>query len=293
MKRFLTVLCVLVLAAAGLSPQDRYTIGRTVFLPPVYYVGDELELRIEVQSEEELTLSEPSELPSVEWGEIRDIRVLERGSEKSVRIILVSFVPGVHVLPAVDLGDVILSDIEINTSSILDDNDRQPDQAKGQLLLPGTRFYIGLTVAVIFVLPLFFFLFFKWGREKIALIIKKYKDRQPARNLTKVLQQLNEEAADFDGRDFYILLLDEIRVYLTKKMKVDCLSATSGELGHLLSAAVPEEKQQTAIIKIFKQGDLVKFGNTASSLHERRNHISSTFKIIEFLENREAEHVDA
>jgi hypothetical protein len=284
---------VFTLAAAALSPQDRFSIGRTVFLPPVYYVGDELELRIEVQSEEELALTEPSELPAIEWGEIRDIRIVERGREKSVRVILVSFVPGSHVLPAIDLGAVSLSGIEISTSSILAEDDRQPAQAKGQLLLPGTRFYIGFTIGIIVVIPLLFLLFFKWGKEKIVLLIKKYKERQPARNLIKALQQLNEDAADLDGRDFYILLLDEIRVYLTKKIKVDCLSATSGELELVLSAVLPAENQQTALMKIFKQGDLVKFGNTASSLHERRNHINSTFKIVEFLEDREMEHVDA
>jgi hypothetical protein len=289
LRSILLALIILVLAPAVLAAQD-YSISRTVFIPSVYYVGDRVELRLSLRSSLLDQIQLPQELPQPSWGTIHDIRIIDREDEKDIRILFTSYYPGTRTLPAINLGPILLSDISIFVSSILDSNQQDLVPSRDQLILPGTQLIIILWSLLVLSVPLLWLVIFRWGRQYFALLIARYREGLPYRRLTKNLRDLTENAGAMDGRNFYITLLDLVREYLSGRIRVDARSATTRELEFALKKEVENPADRNFIVRLFHHGDLVKFASQPSTLKSRMDHLSQLQEVLEHIEtSRNAE----
>lgn len=293
---------VLVLAAAGgtAAAQGRYTVLQTVFLPPRFYVGDRVELRMRLSTPAGTVVRVPEILPEASGIEFQDVTVNRRGNETEVRIVFYPFYPGTQSLPPLELGDITLGDVKIHTDSLLNTEQDEWRPPRGQVLLPGTRLYFALIVlaaavgfSVAAVLAVF-------GRSRVGRIVSLSRERRPYRRLRRVLKKLNAEIGSVDARAFYIVLLDELRSYLSGRLGTECRSATTRELDRHLErymedrlkasdrTAEPDEKLtlREGLLAPFRLGDLVKFGHRPSEPEERLAQLAALRRTVERLEKR-------
>jgi hypothetical protein len=274
---------LLLIITVALGAQD-YTISRTVFIPSVYYVGDRVELRLTLRSALLDQIQLPQELPQPAWGTIHDIRIIDRGDEKDIRILFTSYYPGTRTLPAINLGPILLSDISIFVSSILTSNEQDLVPSRDQLILPGTQLIIILWSLLVLSVPLLWLVIFRWGRQYFAQLIARYREGLPYRRLVKSLRELTENAGAMDGRNFYIALLDLVREYLTGRIRVDARSATTRELEFALKKEVDNPSDRNFIVRLFHHGDLVKFASQPSTLKSRMDHLTQLQEVLEHIE---------
>lgn len=274
----------LLLAAGSLSSQE-YSITRTVFLPSVYYVGDRVELRLSLRSPLLDEIQLPQDPPTPSWGDIHDIRIIDRGDEKDIRILFTSYYPGTRTLPAINLGPIVLNDISIFVTSILDTNEQDLVPSQSQIILPGTQMIIILWTLLLLSIPLLWLAIFKWGRQYLGTLIQRYREGLPYRRLLRSLKELTSNAGTMDGRNFYITLLDLVRVYLSGRIQVDARSATTRELEAALNKGVENPADRNFIIRLFHHGDLVKFASQPSTLKSRMDHLSQLQEVLEHIEN--------
>jgi hypothetical protein len=279
------------LSVLPLSAQSLYTVEQKLSLPPSYYVGDVVELRLTLSLSSDTAIQAPRDLPEAEWGEIRDIRVFSTENGAEIRITFVPFLSGEQKLPPLKLGTIILENITINTNSLVAEEDSELKPPRVQLLLPGTGIYAGLFAALIFIVPALGIIFFRWGKAQIVAIINRHRENQPKRRILRELKRLSEAAAEMKARDFYIELLDEIRNYLSKRFNIDYTVITTKELESRLSL-IEEKSRQKSLITIFRYGDRVKFGGDDASLAARRGHIDRIYQLVAYIEERREANVD-
>ena len=230
-------------AAALFSLTAAVTVGaqpvrvtQTVLLPPAFYVGDQVELRVDLETPTGLQLASPvppsspiDDAPA--WLLIRAVTATRIDETLwQVRIRFTAYRPGVVTLPPIDLGGHVLTGLKVQTRSLLDDtgeSDLRP--AKTQLYLPGslTRLIlIGAFVAIAPVLILKFgrFLWLWTGRlrERRRRALPRLKFERGVRRLTG--------QADGDVHRFLFVLSDLTREYLTARFRIPAKASTTSEL---------------------------------------------------------------
>lgn len=281
---FRILLLILLMTAGAYLGAQEYTIVKTSFIPKEYYVGDRVELRITIRSDFLDEIQPPKELPQPSWGTIHEIRIIDLGDEKDIRIIFTSYYPGTRTLPPINLGPILLSDVSIFVSSILDSNEQGLVPSRDQLILPGTQLIIILWSLLVLSIPLLWLVIFKWGRQYFEILIRRYREGLPYRRLLRSLRELTENAGTMDGRNFYITLLDLVREYLSGRIRVDARSATTRELESALKKEVENPADRNFIVRLFHHGDLVKFASQPSTLKSRMDHLSQLQEVLQHIE---------
>ena len=268
---------------------QEYTITESFFLPPVYFVGDQVEMRLVVRSRFADQMTIPPELPQPSWGRLEDIRIIERGLDRELRIRFVPFEPGTKTLPALNLGPLVVDGLTVFVTSILANRTDRDLLApiQGQMLLPGTQGLIILVLASLFLLPLAVVGFVKIFRAVLSKVILYYREGRPFRRLSKVLRTLKSSADVLTGREFYITLLSEIREYFSLRFSISAQSLTTRELQEVFTRFVSQKDEQESLHKLFVHGDQVKFANLPSTITGRMNHLEQVDTIIQAIEIRE------
>ena len=268
-----------------------YVVVRTVFLPRVYYVGDRVEMRTTVRTTGDSIPSDPAERPEVSWGIIHDIRIVNRAPEHDIRIMFTAFQPGTLTLPALDLGGIVVGDLNVFVSSIADERS-EITPSRPQLLVPTTRARVAILLGILLFFPAFVLLVVTWGRRNAARLWEKYRTVMPYRRAMRALRILHEQKGDLDGRSFYIRLLEESRLYLTRRLGHDYLSATTGEIGAILRPTL-EPEDIAAIMEVFRYGDLVKFAHKRASVERKNSDLVTLQRVIGIIETRRREREEA
>jgi len=279
MRRVPLFLVLFVLPILSIFSQS-YTVASTVFLPRVFYVGDRVEMRISLRVPQNAALERPAEMPTPQWGEIHSISVSHAGGDATVRIIFTPFRPGTQSMPVMKLGDITLEGVNVYVKSILQEGEVGLAPPRSQLLLPSTRLVIGLGVGVLVILPLGWFVFYRWGRSRLVGLIARYRERQPNRRMQRVLKQLSADVENRSGREFYIVLQEELRRYLSRKLDADCMSATTWELRLHLGRLTPDQNDTQLLLSLFQFGDLVKFAGKSSSARIRKEHLQQVGELL-------------
>ncbi|MGI9256729.1 MAG: hypothetical protein ACR2PY_07320 [Salinispira sp.] len=293
--RFFISLCVfrgvfrgllMALLMALVSPAvsaEEYAVSRMIFLPAIYHVGDMVELRLSLRSNfSQQEIQAPQNIPQPEWGAIHDIRVVSRDDEQDIRIRFTSFYPGTRTMPPIDLGAIVIGDISIFVTSLLEGTELAVSQ--GQVIFPGTQIIIMLIAILMFTLPLLGIPMFTWCRRYVRKIVSLYRKRQPYRILEKNLKELTGRASLMDGRNFYIQLLDLVREYLSGRMRQNVKVATTGELETYLRHTLKNPEDRDFIIGLFHHGDLVKFASQPSTLRSRIHHLEQLQEVLDHIE---------
>ena len=277
---------ILVLCSSPLFAQE-FTIMDSIFLPPRYYVGDPVEMRIVVRSRFADAMTIPPEIPQPSWGRIQDIRILERGLDREVRIRFTAFETGTKTLPPLNLGPLVFEDLSIFVTSLLPSTDIDVRGLRGQVLIPGTQVFIIAAIGLIILLPLLWYLVFRALLRGIKKLYQVYKDGKPFRRMQRQLKTLRNSADSIQGRDFYIALLQEIREYLSRRFAISAFSLTTQELGSVFQKYVPEEADRKTLNELFRHGDLVKFAHQPSTMTSRMAHLEQMERILTEVETQQ------
>jgi hypothetical protein len=288
------VLIVLLSIGAGVrvggqAAGSGYTVSEAVFLPPQFYVGDRVELRLRLETDEALRL-EPIELVAEkEWLVVEEVRVQPRGpGEAEVRIFFISFYPGNTRLPPLRLGDALLTDIGISTLSALEKEDAS--QLRGpreQLALPGTYLKLAAILLAAVAVPLLAFLL----SRRLLRAARKLRSlrlwRRPYLQAKRELRRLQQELPDMASRGFFIRLSRLLKAYLSERLSLPVLSRTTREL----AVVSPPPIEWEEVMSVLELSDLVKFSEHSSPAAEMAGTLKRVSDLIERLEE-ESGHVE-
>lgn len=270
----------------------------SIFLPPRFFVGDRVELRLTYDLPAGVAVEPPAQLPAHAWVEFQNIEVQDRrtpggSGEVLVRVFFIPFFSGETVLPPLRLGDLDTGELLVTTQSALqleqDDSLRGP---RRQLNLPQTWLRL-LTLIVIGIgAPLFLFFLLRYGIRGFKRLREARIRRLPYLHVRKSLNQLVTGRSSMEGKSFFILLSLAIRRYLSERLSMPFMSATTGEITGSLRAAGLEESVSEAIHQLLKAADLIKFSGKRANRREMEKSLETVGRIVEQVEERTT-HVEA
>jgi hypothetical protein len=274
------------------------SLMESIFLPPRFFVGDRVELRLTYQVSPEMNIEPPVQPPVHAWIEIEKIDVEDRRSpgrsgEVLVRIFFVSFFAGETVLPSLRLGDLDTGELLVRTQSTLqlgqDASFRGP---RGQLVLPGTWLRLIALVAFGIGAPLSLLFLLSYGLRGYRRIRDARIRRLPYLHVRKSLNQLAARKSSIEGKSFFILLSLAIRRYLSERLSRPLMSVTTGEIGAQLRVAGLEESVSQRIHQVLKAADLIKFSGKRTNRREMERSLNAAVAVVEQVEEQTV-HVEA
>lgn len=273
------------------SLQAQVEVQRTVFIPPEYYMGDSVELRLQIELEDYGTLEIPQNVVSSEWVEIKDIQIQQDNLEAEIIVRFTSFSPGTRALPELDFGPFVLSDFKIYTNSLIAEGENDLKGLRSQVMIPGSRLYIILLVVAAFVLPYLFYFLIKFLIKYTIFLSRKYNSARPYRIFSRVLKRLEGNLEKISVRDFFITLSDSLRIYLSARTGVDCISATTSEISILHGFGLDENLWEH-MVSVLRKGDMVKFGGEQLSQSQMKENLDFVVSLCQEIEKREDFHVN-
>lgn len=256
-------------------------------LPPTFYVGDRVELRIRVKIAPGTKLRAPAKMPTDRWITINSISISEGPDYSVIHIFFVSFAPGERALPPIDLGAITLRGIRVTTASLTKGGRARLSPPKGQLLLPGTTLIVGVIVALLIGLPLAFIFIFRRTRRALVAYIENYRARRPWRQLARALDELAKRKPPRDPRSFYIGLVDAVKGYLSAKSGRDFRAVTAREFSEAVGAAETLSAPAGDFAAIVAFGELVKFAGAEASEDNLERDLARVREITEAVETSE------
>ena len=279
----------MLLTVFSAAAQKNYVSDKVVFLPQDFYVGDYVEMRVVITPEEGVEVERPENFPESYWVKIENagITALDDG-DYELRVFLRPFAPGIRTLPALQFGDVLLRDIRIQTKSVLEDEDASFAPPAGQMLLPGTKYYIALLVGLVFLLPLFFIFFWTKLKGRLLSYIHEVRRRRPYKRLIKALKELEDGMGDKKGKEFYTILVAELRAYLTARGSIDYLSSTVRESAIKITEDFGSVDGYNNLIAVFQLADQVKFGGKRVMNRKREQDLDAIRELVEGIEEAAA-----
>jgi hypothetical protein len=292
-KKLLTAIPLLWLGTGAVFSQAAPV--ESIFLPPRFFVGDRVELRLRYEVPAGLAVEPPEQTPEHAWIEFRDIQVQDRraagrSGEVLVRIFFVPFYPGEAVLPSIPLGELSTAEIPVATRSTLQvEEDRSFRGPRGQLTLPLTWLKLLGLLMVGAGVPMSLYFLIRYGILGLIRFREVRVRRLPYLHVRKNLKRLTAQMPDMEGKSFFILLSLAVRRYLTERLEEPLMSVTTGEIAEELSRAGLEEDLIRSIHEVLNAADLIKFSGKRASKPEMRRSLRAVDQIVEQVEERTAD----
>lgn len=254
---------------------NTYKIENIIFLPPQFYVGDEVELRILLSVPNDTELVIPSVFPSASWISIKKIEIARVKENPEIRLVFSSFQPGTRTLPSLDLGGILLEGVRIHTKSVLQEESYPFFEALGPIALPGTVLYLSLGIVLLAFGPVLVIIFGGRLLVKIKESLKTKRRGWPYRKFLRGMTELEAKIENIDNNDFYTALAGELRKYITRRTGKNLLSTTTKEARHLLETLFGNPVWIRSLVPILEYGDQVRFGNAQAEYPKRKSDFSS------------------
>lgn len=289
--RFLLVGGLLGALAAAASAEDAAMVTESVFVPPVYFVGDLVEARLTLLLPEDKALLPPLSLPSQSWVLIRDVQVRHDPPFERVTVKFIPFAPGARTLPPLVLGDITLDGVRISTNSIL--GKASPTELappRDQLLLPHTELFLFLAFLLLIVLPLAVWRFFQPVVAVFRALWKRSDRHRAWRQLNKELKKLQAKALSLKGPEFYTQFSRLVRLYLGARFDRDFQTLTAAEVRSLLQPLPPAWTAEW--VRLIHKADVVRFDAQEPPEQEKLDDLESLRRESGRLEGKEAPHVN-
>lgn len=260
---------------------------KSVYTPKDFYVGDIVTLLINIETPFDGELDSPDIIPDGEWIQIKSVNLLSNGPEESIiRISFISFAPGLRVIPDIIFGEHVLHEYKIQTLSITQDQFLSLQPLSPQMVPPGTNLFVVFVLIGLVFGPYILFLLIRTLYHSLKLAIKKYKREKPFRNYYKILKQLKGEIDNSTVRSFYVVITEQLRVYLSIRFKKEFYSATTMEMSISLRDIMDLDSTQE-LLSICRFADLVKFSHTNASTLHREKDLRTIIEIVHQLEGKE------
>jgi hypothetical protein len=266
-------------------------VTETVFVPPLFYVGDQVEVRLTLLLPEGKSLLPPLSLPTQDWVLIRDVQVRHDPPFERVTVKFVPFAPGVKTLPPLVLGDLTLDGVRISTNSLLGkDAPSELSPPRDQLLLPHTELVVFLSFLVVIVLPLVLWRFFR-PLAGLWKSLWRRSDRHRAWHLlAKEVKKLQSRAMAASGPEFYTEFSRLVRTYLAGRFDFDFGTMTAQEVEGVLRPLPPAWAAEW--VRLVHRADVVRFDAQEPPVQERLDDLESLRREAGHLEGKDTPRVD-
>jgi hypothetical protein len=291
-------LAVFLLFLAAWPVFAQAVLMESIFLPPRFFVGDRVELRLTYDVPAGVAVEPPAQLPAHAWIEFHNIEVQDRRSadgsgEVRVRIFFTPFSSGETVLPPLPLGDLDTGELLVTTQSVLQlEHDQTLRGPRRQLNLPLTWLRLLVLVVIGIGAPAVVFFLLRYGIQGFIRIREARIRRLPYLHVRKSLNQLAAGRSSMEGKSFFILLSLTIRRYLSERLSRPLMSVTTGEIKKELGVAGLEESVSLRIHEVLKAADLIKFSGKRADRREMERSLKAVDRIVEQVEERTT-HVEA
>lgn len=293
MKKLPLLLLIFFMFISTIFAEKNYSSEKVVFLPQEFYVGDLVEMRVVITPEPGFEVLRPEQFPDSYWVRIENTEVIEQNGEYELRVFLRPYAPGIRTLPGIQFGDILLRDVRIQTGSVLADEALPLSPPAEQLLLPGSKYYIALIVGLVFLLPIFFIFFWSKLRHGFRAYVLESRRRKPYRRLMKILKELQDGLGETKGREFYTMLVSEVKIYLSARGSIDYVSATAREAAAMIISDFSDVEYTVELISLLRFADEVKFGGRRVMTHRKEEDLILVAKASsEIEETAGAAHVD-
>lgn len=290
------VAAFLVISVVRVAADNGYLITQTVFLPPTFYVGDRVELRIRIETSAGVIPAEPDILPSASWLEIHSIDVVPVAGDYDILITFTSFYPGTRTLPTIQLGQISLDSMKIFTSSIIEETNADFSDVADPVLIPGTRLLLALFIGGLLVGPVLAIWLFRWVRILSKTLRALLLAKRPYKLFVRAIDMLRSADSGLKSREFYIALVDLFRKYVSQKMDLDIVASTATELSALLQQKLLTSPLSGNLSALLHEFDRAKFGGKRVTRARRERDIDEVVKAATALEDMfsgDKRHVDA
>lgn len=286
MNRAALALALSLVALPSWSQADTSLVTGAVFVPPVYYVGDLVELRLSLLLPEGKSLLPPLGLPTAPWVLIRDVQVRHEPPFERVTIKFVPFAPGTKALPPLVLGDITLDGIKVSTNSLLGKDSPELTPPRDQMLLPHTELFLLFCLVLLLVLPWAVWRLVKPAARWTAAVRKRSARRRAWRRWTKDIRKLRAAALALDGPEFYTQLSYLARSYLGSRFDHDFGTLTAVEAQDVLLPLPPAWRSEW--VRLLRRSDIVRFDAQNPSDAEKLDDLDALKREAGRLEGKEA-----
>lgn len=279
LMRFLA-LAVLFSPALG-AQTPSYTVLETLFVPPTYYVGDTVEMRIVILPGQSEDVFASEDLPTQDWVDIKKIEVVPRLPNYEIIVSFVPYMTGSRTLPPLNLGSLTLNDLRIYTSSLLEGTELSPP--RDQVLLPQTEILLISLLSLLILGPLALWKVHRRIQEGASRLIKAWSKQRPMRKFTRDLQRLKSQLFGLRSREFYRQLQSIVRGYFSAKLDRDLESLTTAELRPVVETLLDPEKLKL-FMDFFRRSDVVIYDDRSlpeSQAHEDLDVVERIVKSVE------------
>ena len=279
----------LVLAAVpswAQSQQDTSLVTGAVFVPPVYYVGDLVELRLSLLLPEGKALLPPLSLPSAPWVLMRDVQVRHEPPFERVTIKFIPFAPGTKTLPPLVLGDITLDGVKVSTNSLLGKEPPELAPPRDQLLLPHTELFLLFCLVVLLIVPWAVWRLIKPAARWTAAVRKRSSRRREWRRWIKEIRSLRASALALGGPEFYTQLSQLARSYLGSRFDQDFGTLTAAEAQEVLQPLPPAWRSEW--VRLLRRSDVVRFDAQNPGDAEKLGDLDALWREAGRLEGKEA-----
>jgi hypothetical protein len=292
--------CLLVCAAAGAqevrSPAGAgYVVEEMLLLPPRFYVGDPVELRLRLKVDGAFRLVAADSLPEDPWVDLHGVQIDDRrppdgSGEVRVRVFFTPFRPGAIVFPTLMLGDVELAGIEVNTQSVLETQESPTlSGLRAPLRIPLTAVRILGVLAAVLAVPAAAVFAVLNGARGLRRLAELRRRRRPYARLRRSLQRLRGEVGSGAGREFFILFSLSLKRYLSERLRRSVMSATTAEIEPRLARAGVEPRLAREVQELLGKADLVKFSGRGGGRREMLASLTRLERIASRIEERYAD----
>jgi len=286
-------LVFLLLQAAFLTAADNYQIHNLRFMPPEYYVGDTVEMSFILKTDQVHDFTVPEEFPDPGWLNILSMDIKSKGSETEVTIRLIPYYPGTRALPPVDLGGLIVDDLKIFTSTLLNlESSRELEGIQSPLLIPGTRAVGALIVSLLLALPILIVMLYRFIRHRTGEIVKTYKINLPYRQFQRLVRKIRRSMVNMPEKEFYMTFTGGLKKYLSTRFHHDLSSSTTSEIENLLGRSRIHDTLALSLVNLFHRVDRVKFAGDKMLYSDREQLLSEVEEVSEALEEWRKKHAD-
>ena len=278
---------------SGFLAAQSYQIHNLRFLPPDYYVGDTVEMTFILRTDQPVNLVIPEVLPDPGWVRFLSMDIEPRGADSQVTIRLIPYYPGTRALPPLDAGGLILNDLKIFTSSLLDSGvSRELSQIRSPLLIPGTRAVGALIVSLLLSMPVLLLFLYKVIRSRTGEIIKTYKLNLPYRQFQRLIRRIRRTMVSMPEKDFYLSFTGGLKKYLSTRFHQDLTSSTTSEIETLLAHSRIHETLALSLVNLFHRVDRVKFAGDKLLYSDREQLLGEVENVSDALEEWRKKHAD-
>jgi len=289
-----------------LGAQEQLRVVESVLLPPRFFVGDRVEMRLRLEVPAGVTVTAPArqlqepgkarplELPGrggggdegPTWTRIDGIEVLDRrapgaAGEVQVRVFFAPLQPGEGRLPELALGELSVPEQPFLTASV---REREPTlefrPLRGQLLAPYTRLRLALTGLTFVGVPALATFGSIRALRGLRRLRERRRRRRPAQRARSELRKLDQGLEHVETEQLFVDLAQILKGYLGERFHVPTSSATTVEIAGMLEAVGVPDPLSGRVGEVLRIADRAKFSGRAGRRTVARSSLNKVRDIV-------------